>query len=589
MGGKYKPADIVQMNRKRWPEVSAKSKIIGRNFKLSACEEQETLMHAFRYSTLLVLGFILVGAHSAADDIDRGHVLSPDGTPGTIILAGGRSIPAAVADILKEEVAGGSVVVLAHAAEDRDQAVSSSEQWLHQLGISSVVVAPYSGDRDAFQSQTLGAIRQAQGVWIIGGQQTRLAEAFSGCAIESELQQLLARGGIVGGTSAGAAILSKVMIASGMTEPDISVGWDVVADCIIDQHFTERQRESRLKLAVQKTPCVFGLGVDEDTAAVIRGRQMRVVGRGAVSVVFRATALREGLVSRIESGDVADVTQLRRAALSRSTERVEQFAEPVIPRVEQGSLVIVGGGGLPDEIVHRFVNLAGGRKARIVVLPTAVSRDETSVEIPGFFKGADVERVTVLPQRGLEISSDEFQSAMKEATAVWFGGGRQWHFVDAYEGTGAVELFRDVLRRGGVIGGSSAGATIQGEFLVRGHPLGNTVMMAEGYEQGFAFFPGTAIDQHFSQRRRQPDLIPVIQRYPGLLGIGIDESTAIVVSGCNVEVVGDHAAHFLTTRSAALPQAADQADSRDLSLTPNHYRTVQSGERLDLSDLFGSK
>ena len=107
---------------------------------------------------------------------------------------------------------------------------------------------------------------------------------------------------------------------------------------------------------------------------------------------------------------------------------------------------------------------------------------------------------------------------------------------------GEPEMGADVLRRGGVIGGSSAGATIQGEFLVRGHPLGNTVMMAEGYERGFGFLPGTAIDQHFTQRGRHPDLIPVIQRHPKLLGIGIDESTAIVVTGTKVEVLGQHAA-----------------------------------------------
>src|SRR5690606_23155268 len=137
----------------------------------------------------------------------------------------------------------------------------------------------------------------------------------------------------------------------------------------------------------------------------------------------------------------------------------------------------------------------------------------------------DVASVTLLPHsRTDEIADQAFETALREATGVWFGGGRQWNFVDAYENTRAIELFHAVLRRGGVIGGSSAGATIQGEYLVRGHPLGNTVMMAEGYERGFAFLPGVAIDQHFSQRQRQPDLLSVIQRHPRLLGIGIDEA-----------------------------------------------------------------
>ena len=76
--------------------------------------------------------------------------------------------------------------------------------------------------------------------------------------------------------------------------------------------------------------------------------------------------------------------------------------------------------------------------------------------------------------------------------------------------------------RGGVIGGSSAGASIQGEYMPRGHPLGNTVMAAEGYERGFGFLPGCAIDQHFFARNRTADMTGLMKKYPQYLGIGID-------------------------------------------------------------------
>src|SRR5258708_39264612 len=101
-----------------------------------------------------------------------------------------------------------------------------------------------------------------------------------------------------------------------------------------------------------------------------------------------------------------------------------------------------------------------------------------------------------------------------------------------------MEGVHGVLRRGGVSGGSSAGATIQGDYLVRGSPLGNEEMMAAGYEHGFAFLPGTAIDQHFAQRNRFADLSKVVAAHPQLLGIGLDESTAIIVQGHIAEVVG---------------------------------------------------
>src|SRR6185503_20085131 len=111
-------------------------------------------------------------------------------------------------------------------------------------------------------------------------------------------------------------------------------------------------------------------------------------------------------------------------------------------------------------------------------------------------------------------------------------------------GTKLPALFRDVLARGGVIGGSSAGATIQGDYLIRGAPAGPNIMMCEGYERALGFLPGVAIDQHFSARNRFKDMSAFMARYPQFLGIGLDESTAIVVHGSTAEVLGKGKVHF---------------------------------------------
>src|SRR6185503_9721117 len=115
-------------------------------------------------------------------------------------------------------------------------------------------------------------------------------------------------------------------------------------------------------------------------------------------------------------------------------------------------------------------------------------------------------------------------------------------------GTKLPALFRDVLARGGVIGGSSAGATIQGDYLVRGAPAGPNIMMCEGYERALGFLPGVAIDQHFSARNRFKDMTAFMARYPQYLGIGIDESTALVVQGSTAEVLGRGKVHFYDRR-----------------------------------------
>jgi cyanophycinase len=241
-----------------------------------------------------------------------------------------------------------------------------------------------------------------------------------------------------------------------------------------------------------------------------------------------------------------------------------------VPVVPAGSLVIVGGGGLTEQITQRFIELAGGVEAPIVVLPTA--NPKVDLNEAKFLERAGAKNVTLLAARTwAEVETPETAAALKQARGLWFGGGRQWRFVDAYEHTQAVALFHEVLRRGGVIGGSSAGATIQGDYLVRGSPLGNTDMMALGYQRGFAFLPGTAIDQHFRQRNRFADLARVIDRHPQLLGIGLDEATALVVTGEVGEILGRGEAHFYDRRPGRPSDAPD-------------HESVASGGRYQLRD-----
>jgi cyanophycinase len=109
--------------------------------------------------------------------------------------------------------------------------------------------------------------------------------------------------------------------------------------------------------------------------------------------------------------------------------------------------------------------------------------------------------------------------------------------VDAYAGTGAEEAFREVLRKGGAIGGTSAGATIQGDYLVRGDTRNNTILMGD-HEKGFAFLKNVAIDQHVLARNRPFDLFEVLEARPGHLGIGLDEGTAIRVQKDTFDVLG---------------------------------------------------
>jgi len=209
---------------------------------------------------------------------------------------------------------------------------------------------------------------------------------------------------------------------------------------------------------------------------------------------------------------------------------------------EPGALVIVGGGRVGPEIWGRFIQLAGGpEEARIVVVPTAGGReeyDETQV-VRAWLEDRGVTHVRMLHTTDPQVADTEaFVEPLREATGVWFNGGRQWRLTDAYLNTLTYEEFHNVLARGGVIGGSSAGATIQGTYLVRGAPEGNTIMMSPGHEIAFDFLKGSAIDQHIDRRNRWTHLYEVIVAHPELLGIGISESTALIVQGNCFEVIG---------------------------------------------------
>jgi cyanophycinase len=216
------------------------------------------------------------------------------------------------------------------------------------------------------------------------------------------------------------------------------------------------------------------------------------------------------------------------------------FAASIGPA--KGSLVIVGGGKLGPEIVARFVSLAGGVDANFVVFPTA--GEDKQLNLPEaekkFVERFGIKHVTVLHTRDRSIAeSAAFVAPLRTATAVWFEGGRQWRLADSYLNTLTEREVKAVLDRGGVVGGSSAGATIQGSYLVRGAPEGAHIMMSKGHEEGFSLIQNVAIDQHLLKRHRENDLVAVIEAHPELLGIGIDESTAIVVHGNRFQVIGE--------------------------------------------------
>ena len=216
----------------------------------------------------------------------------------------------------------------------------------------------------------------------------------------------------------------------------------------------------------------------------------------------------------------------------------------------KGTLVIQGGGtDVGTGIFETFINKAGGLGANIVVVPTAGGNKNqdgswkvyNEEQVVAAWKKRGVTNVHMLHTHDPKVAdTEEFAKILRDANGVWFDGGRQWNVVDSYANTLTLQEFHKVLERGGVFGGSSAGATIQGDYLVRGAIAGSEIVMTPEpeHEHGFAFLRKVAIDQHINTRNRWDDIIPVIKKYPNMLGIGLSEGTAIVVTGDRFQVIG---------------------------------------------------
>lgn len=218
------------------------------------------------------------------------------------------------------------------------------------------------------------------------------------------------------------------------------------------------------------------------------------------------------------------------------------------PLRAQGKLIVTSGGGAADALFRKLI----GPNPRVVFIPTAASSlrsdsgviwDPDKLERRAEFeqelrKRFGLEGLTILHTRNRQIAdSESFVSPLRAANAVWTSGGNAGRLADAYVGTRMVAELKALIRRGGVVAGESAGAIIQGSYIVRGNP-NKPVLMVDGHSTGFALLDNVAIDPHLSGAKRENELVSVIDRYPQLLGIGIDDDTGVVVSGDTAEVFG---------------------------------------------------
>ena len=253
---------------------------------------------------------------------------------------------------------------------------------------------------------------------------------------------------------------------------------------------------------------------------------------------------------------------------------------------EKGSLLIIGGGTIPPEIWAKFIELAGGKEKAKLVVVTAAAGDSAALSpshVELVKKQTGAAQVTLLHTKRLtEANSEAFVASLRQATGVFFVGGRQWRIADSYLNTLTHQAFNEVLERGGVIAGTSAGASIQGSFLWRGDTKGPHILVGD-HTQGLGFLKNSAIDQHLLRRNRQFDLVDFIRQSPDLIGLGLDESTAVLVQKDTFEVIGKSYVavyDYQTIIGKGAPHVVN--DNEDHTASNGSFILLSSGQRYDL-------
>ena len=253
----------------------------------------------------------------------------------------------------------------------------------------------------------------------------------------------------------------------------------------------------------------------------------------------------------------------------------------------KGHLVLIGGGEKPPEAMKKFVELAGGPQSLIVAIPTASAEPDTGSYYVKLFK----EEYGCTNVVALEIKSKadamrpDYAELAARARGVFFAGGDQIRITKALLDTPVGTAIADAFARGAVVGGTSAGTACQSSPMITGE--GDfKVIRANSVElvQGLGFFRGVIVDQHFIARQRSNRLISVILEHPDLLGVGVDEETAVWVRPDNTfQVLGKSCVMVVDAKNAAVTRPARTTGHDLLGAHDLRVHILLPGEVFDLT------
>jgi cyanophycinase len=260
-------------------------------------------------------------------------------------------------------------------------------------------------------------------------------------------------------------------------------------------------------------------------------------------------------------------------------------------RTRTPTLFVIG--GAEDRVgkatlLRRFVRLAGGRHSRLVLIPPASSvRDEVVQSYTELFTRLGAPEPAIVDPAGrLDAHDPTAVELVDQATGVFLSGGSQLKLSQRLPGTPLGDAVHRAHDRGAVVGGTSAGASIMSQFMISMGEEGITPLQRHSQlSAGLGLLEGVVIDQHFAQRARYGRLMSVVAGSPSLLGIGIDEDTAIEVRDRSRFTVHGSGAVFVLDCRAAISDAPDARRGAPLMVSGAVVHSLPAGATFDLSEV----
>lgn len=221
-------------------------------------------------------------------------------------------------------------------------------------------------------------------------------------------------------------------------------------------------------------------------------------------------------------------------------------------------LVIVGGGGTTEAIQQRALALARGKDSRVVVLPQASERADRGEDSAQMWRDAGAKEAVNLSDL---TNVERARALLAQADLIWFGGGDQSLLMRDLRAAGLLEFVRERAAAGVVCGGTSAGAAVMSRVMITGDGKDELVRICADVtatSEGLGLLEGAIVDQHFLARQRTNRLVAAVLDHPDLVGVGIDERTALVVEQGRGEVVGEGQVMFFDARAAKVEPAGSE-------------------------------